>query len=1071
MPRPVPAWEEIDSFIEAYEKALAQQDDTPLAEFLPDPAHPHYRAVLCELIRADLEHQGEIGRPRRIEDYLAEFPVLRNDPNGIQQIAFEEYRLRQQRGEQPSPAEYRNRFGVDTGEWPVLLADSDPPASPPHAIAGTPSLYQASPRFGGFSAAGLADSAELLAQLNEEDPEAARHFSQALLSLPIAGGEFAGFRLVKELGRGTFGRVYLAWQGDLANRPVALKVACDLLGESQFLARLQHTNIVPVYSVHRSGPLQALCMPYFGSTSLADVLRQLRTLPSLPAEGRWFVDLLNGRKEGTTGSIGSANALAVLGCKSYAEAVLWIGERLADGLAYAHERGILHQDLKPANVLLSDDGTPMLLDFNLSQDSRLRLGVRAAYVGGTLPYMSPEHLEALRDGRGHSDPRSDVYALGLILYELLTGSSPFRVLSRPRAENLAQMIADRVQGAADVRQRNETVSPAAASIVRRCLEPDPMRRYQSARQLHEDLERHLANFPLRFAPEPSLGERIRKWARRHPRLMSGYAVGAVAAVLLLGLGLGLGSAYALQTQRRMHAERDRAEQIARSEAVETHQQFAENLKRARFLLGAPSSLPVDLAEGVTEAERGLERYNVMDDSAWTSAPRVALLPPEKAEGLPGEVRELLLLLARGVRLQGLASEKTVRAERLGVALQLNQLAETQTVEGEGPRSVLLQRALLLHLADRKDEAQGLFEKSASIPARTVSDLYLAGIEQMANGDYRQARDLLLQARRHAPKNPFVCYALGLCHAQRKEFRKAASALDASLALWPDFHASHYYRGLVHQELKEYAEAIAELDEAIRLRPDYLDAYLDRALAKAELHNYQQAEDDATHALESPQVPTRAYYVRAYIRRLAGNQQGAQSDRAEVLRRKPQTDLGWVARGVERMTDDPRGALADLERALEINPRCLPALEDKAAVLADHLGRTEEAVAALDTVLHLAPEYALARAGRAVLLARLGRCEAAIRDAKEAIRLAPDPGILYRGGNVYALTSRKNPADRSEAYHLLAAALRNGFGYEELADDADLKPIQDQPEFRRLLEAARTLQAHPPQEQPPFRNRR
>ena len=79
------------------------------------------------------------------------------------------------------------------------------------------------------------------------------------------GGTFLGFRLESELGRGAFGRVYLARQGDLANRPVALKISADVIGETHALAQLQHTNIVPIYSVHRSGPLQAVCMPYLGS--------------------------------------------------------------------------------------------------------------------------------------------------------------------------------------------------------------------------------------------------------------------------------------------------------------------------------------------------------------------------------------------------------------------------------------------------------------------------------------------------------------------------------------------------------------------------------------------------------------------------------------------------------------------------------------------------------------------------------------------------------------------------------------------------------------------------------------
>ncbi len=110
------------------------------------------------------------------------------------------------------------------------------------------------------------------------------------------GQEFLGFRLVAELGRGAFGRVYLARQGDLADRPVALKVSTGCFAESQKLARLQHTHIVPVYSFHRAGSLQAVVMPYFGPTTLADVLDDLGHRDTLPASGKGLVSTLHSRR-------------------------------------------------------------------------------------------------------------------------------------------------------------------------------------------------------------------------------------------------------------------------------------------------------------------------------------------------------------------------------------------------------------------------------------------------------------------------------------------------------------------------------------------------------------------------------------------------------------------------------------------------------------------------------------------------------------------------------------------------------------------------------------------------------
>ena len=114
----------------------------------------------------------------------------------------------------------------------------------------------------------------------------------AIDQLPVVGQRFAGFELVAVLGRGTFGRVYLASQGDLADRFVALKISPDLTGESRTLARLQHTNIVPIYSVHRVDSFQAVCMPFFGATTLGHLLARYRGRATLPSTGRQLVDTL-----------------------------------------------------------------------------------------------------------------------------------------------------------------------------------------------------------------------------------------------------------------------------------------------------------------------------------------------------------------------------------------------------------------------------------------------------------------------------------------------------------------------------------------------------------------------------------------------------------------------------------------------------------------------------------------------------------------------------------------------------------------------------------------------------------
>ncbi len=379
------------------------------------------------------------------------------------------------------------------------------------------------------------------------------------------GEDFLGFRLIDVLGRGAFGKVYLARQGNLADRPVVLKISPRLNDEPGVLAQLQHTNIVPVYSIHRVERLQAICMPYFGSTTLKNIYETLEGQATLPELGFGLISTLYERKAARNSRQSqvfdgqdrdqtcdqskmpasdqaglhhpepAAETLKYLEGLTYVQAVLWVVSRLASGLAHAHERAILHLDLKPGNILLTDEGQPMLLDFNLSMDLKTESSSAAA-VGGTLLYMSPEQIEAYRGAAHRLDGRCDIYALGIILFELLTGRRPFPMPRGPRIDMIESLLVSRTKPPPAVRCWNNAVSPAIESIVRHCLEPDPARRYNNAAEMQTDIERHLSHRALRYAREPSLRERAAKCMRRHPTVSSTTSIGmlVVASLALLG---------------------------------------------------------------------------------------------------------------------------------------------------------------------------------------------------------------------------------------------------------------------------------------------------------------------------------------------------------------------------------------------------------------------------------------------------------------------------------------------------------------------------------------------------------
>jgi tetratricopeptide (TPR) repeat protein len=327
---------------------------------------------------------------------------------------------------------------------------------------------------------------------------------------------------------------------------------------------------------------------------------------------------------------------------------------------------------------------------------------------------------------------------------------------------------------------------------------------------------------------------------------------------------------------------------------------------------------------------------------------------------------------------------------------------------------------------------------------------------MALGRFRQALPLWLKASRETPQNVWVWYGLGSCYDGLNDRTQAIACYTACIALHPDFHAWYFKRGLAHLRQGQHALACADFEQAVELRPEHTDSLVNRALARLGAAQPAEAVADLSRALELGAANSRIYLIRAQAREKAGDAAGAAADRQEASKREPADDEGWVARGVGRADKDPRAALADFDRALAINPRSLPALESKAHVLAEKLGRTAEALQVLDRAVDCNPESSPIRAARAVLLARLSKGQAARREAKEALALDSSPPTVYQVAGVYALTSRQCPEDRREALALLTSALRRGYGHQLLETDRDLDALRDDPHFQQLLQATRAL---------------
>lgn len=343
---------------------------------------------------------------------------------------------------------------------------------------------------------------------------------------PEPGETVAGYQLLEGLGLGAFSRVFLASEPAAADRRIAVKVSKEGAAEAKILGKLSHPNIVPVYTVRQDEQRgwTLICMPYKGQAALDDVIGQLfcsdQQLPRSSKELLDAIETVNRFGE----PVESMPPDPLLQKFSYVEASVHLVAQLADALAYTHAKGICHRDLKPSNVLMAPDGRPMLLDFNLSQD---RSAVERR-LGGTLPYMAPEQLEATvlepSPGPAVIDPRSDLFSLGVIAYELLCGEWPYGpILSELAPDEFATELQERQRrGPQPLCERNPDVDPQLSDLIQRCLAFDEDARPQTAQALATELRRCL-----------SLRRRLVRRARARPMLV-GFAAGMV---LTIGAGL------------------------------------------------------------------------------------------------------------------------------------------------------------------------------------------------------------------------------------------------------------------------------------------------------------------------------------------------------------------------------------------------------------------------------------------------------------------------------------------------------------------------------------------------------
>jgi serine/threonine protein kinase len=547
----------LDEIVDRFEEAWQAGRPPSLDEYVPADGQGR-RPLLLRLVHVDLERRLKSGAAIRVEEYLARYPELGEASVALDLLAAE-YEQRRRREPGLRVEEYAQRFPQYREQLSQYLPGVD----------------------GGSTL-----------------PDAIRRSGQETPVRPTV----PGYEVLEEVGRGGMGVVYKARQVKL-QRIVALKMIlagsqaaeADLArfrNEAEAVARLQHPNIVQVHEVGEYEGLPFLALEYCAGGSLAD------------------------RLAGTPLPAGEAAQLL---------------ETLARAVDAAHQAQVIHRDLKPANVLLQKNLTqrrkdakkeeereeeenlpdsssalcafaslrevlPKITDFGLAKRLDVAGRTHTGTVLGTPSYMAPEQAE----GQAHAaGPAVDVYALGAVLYECLTGRPPFKAATP--LETVLQVIADEPLPPSRL---NREVPRDLETICLKCLHKDPRKRYATAADLADDLARFRAGESIAARPAGTV-ERASKWVRRRPALAALAAVSVLAAVGLLATVL-LYNARLQAEYTRVAQERDAAEKARR--------ESEKRLALSYFAYGRLCAVAARLATAAdrAQAEESLREFRKLE---------------------------------------------------------------------------------------------------------------------------------------------------------------------------------------------------------------------------------------------------------------------------------------------------------------------------------------------------------------------------------------------------------------------------------------------------------------------------
>ncbi len=942
-------------------------------------------AAVARVLALDQWRRWQAGERVPAEDYLARFPHVAADPRAALELVHGELLVREELGERPADTEYLARF-------PDLADDLRQQLQLHRGLNATPTCP---PERTGTETAD---------HWPAEPGEGARRGPE----LPV----IPGYEVLGELGRGGMGVVYQARQAGL-NRLVALKVIlagghagaderARFRAEAEAVARLQHPNIVQIHEVGEQAGLPFFSLEYCPGGNLAT---QLQGHPLPPAEAARLT------------------------------------ETLARAVHHAHARGIVHRDLKPANILLLNqsttddtDGTdknrnrdhssvpsvlsvvdllPKITDFGLAKQlDRAQGQTQSGAIVGTPSYMAPEQAGGKSRAIG---PAADVWALGAILYELLTGRPPF--LGATPLDTLAQVLS---QEPVPPSRLQPKVPRDLETVCLKCLRKEPAKRYASAAELADDLGRFLSGQPVR-ARRTGRAERVVKWVRRKPALAAVLGLSVVLVLLLGGGGMWL-----VWTAASRRAEQEGTLRTLLDEVRD---------RRVAARAGGPRAQPA-WAEASAAARRARELLQADAVGADLRGRAEALLAEWEAEDhdrrTAAELDNVLLLAYTlpGRQLDAAAADRGFEAAFRAYGIDVPRLSVEEAAARlrERPIKGALVAALdswgwvraasrpadraawrhLYEVARRADpdpvrdrvrdavlrrDMTALLAVLAKEPldALPADTLRFLGIVLASQRQYGRAAELLGMARDRRPNDFALNRDLAMCLEQMgpahlPEALRFATAMEI---LDPDNPATQHFLGVLHMDLGRPKQAIAHYRRATRLKADYPVAHNNLGFALYRTGQSAEAEAAFRKALALKKDFAAPYVGLGNV--LLGRKRLAEAEAAFTSALLLDRDLAEAHNGLGAVYLE-KDQYAEAEAAFRKTLR----LKKGSAEVHSNLGltllgqdRAGEAAAEFRAALALKKDSLPAQSGLGRALLKMGQPDAAIPLLQGILARQPD----------------------------------------------------------------------------------